>query len=124
MKFETTTIRGHGRGRTLGFPTINLLPPPELALTLTDGIYAVWVAVGKERYPGALFWGPIPVFGERERSLEIYLIDAVQFYLGTEETVSFEVVKYIRPVMNFSSSELLTLQITKDVSEIKKVLHI
>lgn len=124
MKFEATTIKGHGRGSVLGFPTINLLPPDELALVLQDGIYAVWVTIGKDRYGGALFYGPVPVFDQKEKNLEIYLVNAYQFYIGAEEIVQFEIVKYIRPVANFSSPELMVIQIEKDVAQIKKVLHL
>lgn len=122
MKFETTTIRGHGRGKGLGFPTINLLPPDEFALVIQDGIYAVRVTVGSDHYKGALFYGPVPVFDQKEKSLEIYLLDAYQFYLGIGDLVSFEIIKYIRPVMNFSSPELMVIQMGKDIEQITSIL--
>lgn len=124
MKFEASTIKGHGRGSGLGFPTINLLPPDEIALVLQDGIYAVWVTVGKDRYGGALFYGPVPVFDQKEKNLEIYLVNAYQFYINIGEIVSFEIVKYMRPVENFSSAELMVIQMEKDVAQIKTVLHL
>lgn len=124
MKFEASTIKGHGRGGGLGFPTINLLPPDEIALVLQDGIYAVWVTIGQDRYGGALYYGPVPVFNQKEKNLEIYLVNAYQFYINPGEIVVFEIVKYIRGVENFSSPELMVIQMEKDVAQIKKVLHL
>src|SRR3989454_12586225 len=55
--------RGAGRGRTIGIPTINLATPDTRKLLPPDGVYAVWVAVGKretgnvKRYPGMMNQG-------------------------------------------------------------------
>ena len=39
FQFKGTVIKGDQRGRTLGFPTLNLLLPNEMA-TPPDGVYA------------------------------------------------------------------------------------
>ena len=124
MKFETTTIKGAGRGKGLGFPTVNFVIPEEMALSFQQGIYAARVTLKKETYPTALYYGSVPTFGQRERSLEAYMIDSPLFYAGPGEFAEIEPVKFIRPVQEFSSPELLVIQMEKDVAEIKKVLHI
>src|SRR6267143_1886810 len=42
-----TVVRGAGRGRTIGVPTINLAPPDARKLLPPDGVYAVQVTIGK-----------------------------------------------------------------------------
>lgn len=124
MKFSSTSVRGYGRGKKLGFPTINLHIPPELVVGLVDGVYAVWAMVDGERCPGAMHFGPIPIFGQTEKSLEIHLINALYVSVNEGDEVECEIVKYIRPVMDFGSPELLVQQMVKDESEIKEVLKI
>lgn len=124
MKFSSTSIKGYGTGKKLGFPTINLHIPPELVVGLVDGVYAVWATVDKERYPGAMHFGPIPTFGQTEKSLQIHLINALYISVNEGDEVECEIVKYIRPVMNFGSPELLVQQLIKDEEAVKDVLHI
>ena len=122
MKFKTITITGKGRGTGLGFPTVNMQVSPELILGIAEGIYAARVKVNNETYGGALFYGPIPVFGEEEKSLEVYLVDSIDFYVGPGIDIEVELVKYIRPVENFSSVELMQLQMEKDVEMVRRAL--
>ena len=123
MRFKTITVPGKGRGEGLGFPTINMQVTPEMLLGVKEGIYAARVYVQGEKYGGALFYGPVPVFGETEKSLEVYLIDSGYIYVGQGIDIEFELVRYIRPVQNFSSVELMQLQMTKDVVEIQHILE-
>ncbi len=123
MKFKTITIKGKGRGKDLGFPTINMEVLPELVLGLKEGIYAARVTVNKETFGGALYYGPIPVFGEKEKSLEVYLVDAASVYVGPGTDIEVELVKYIREVRDFSSVELMQRQMTQDVAQIRSFLE-
>ena len=123
MKFKTITIQGKGRGKDLGFPTINMQVPPELILGLKEGIYAARVVLDEEKYGGALFYGPIPVFEETEKSLEIYLVDSGFIYVPPGHDIEVELVKYIREVRNFSSVELMQRQMAQDVLDVRAVLQ-
>jgi riboflavin kinase/FMN adenylyltransferase len=73
--FTTIQIRGKGRGKLLGYPTINMKIPVDF--DLPDGIYAAWVTIGTTRYGGALHWGPIPTFKEEMKSLEVFVVDRI-----------------------------------------------
>lgn len=121
-QYKSRSIRGHGRGKTLGFPTINLEMKGSIALELVDGIYAAWVYRQEKKYPAALFIGPVPVFAQKEKTLELYLLDEFNFYVPEGEEIIFEPVKHIRGVQNFSSPELLILQMERDVEAIRKAL--
>ncbi|MBI5619675.1 riboflavin kinase, partial [Candidatus Gottesmanbacteria bacterium] len=84
MKITSRQIKGKGRGKLLGFPTINLEIPE--GLTLKEGIWAVWVTIAGKRYGGALHFGPVPTFREREKSLEVFLLDASEAELAGVES--------------------------------------
>jgi riboflavin kinase/FMN adenylyltransferase len=129
MKFSSTQVKGKGRGKLLGFPTINLDIPDNFQLD--DGIYAVKVFVSDEQDPsskkefkGALHFGPIPTFKEDEKTLEVFLIDTKDSDIPSSKEFEVETVKYLRPVMSFSNEEDLSNQIGKDVEKTKQILSL
>lgn len=124
MRFKTRSVKGHGRGKGLGFPTVNMIVPENVPLKLAQGVHAARAVIHGERYNGALYYGPVPTFGESDVALEIYLFDTSNFYLGEDEDVEIEVVKFIRPVMTFGLPELLVVQMEKDEAAIRKILKI
>src|SRR5580692_2967588 len=74
-RVEGVVVRGHMRGRGLGFPTANLETPPHTAIP-ADGVYAGWLTSldldGTEvsRWPAAISVGTNPTFGGGDRSVE------------------------------------------------------
>ncbi|MEK7591803.1 MAG: EamA family transporter [Patescibacteria group bacterium] len=122
VTFTSKKINGKGRGKKMGFPTINLAIPK--GFSVENGVYAVKVRLGAELYNGALHYGPIPVFGENKKSLEVYLLDVKNFPNSkvVGKNIVVELVRRIRPVMNFSTIELLRDQITLDVVHIRSIL--
>src|SRR4051812_38491831 len=123
MKFKTTTVRGHGRGKSLGFPTINMIIPTSLPLKLPQGVYAARTTINEQKYIGALYYGPATVFGQKEPSLELYLFDTAGFYIGNGEEIEVDVVKFIRPAKDFEFPELLVKQMEEDVATIRLITH-
>lgn len=125
MKFESTQIKGKGRGKPIGFPTINLKIPYDFELK--DGIYAAKVIIENKIFVGALHYGPVPTFSEQEKSLEVYLIevtddDLISYGLENlfdEKIIKVEIIKYLRQVIKFESKEELVRQINNDVNLIK-----
>ena len=111
-------IRGKGRGKRLGYPTINLdlrsetLPP--------SGIYAVWAREGRHIYRGALHLGPRPTFREDKIYAEVHLFSVRKSLYGKE--IEIYLVQKIRQVKRFSSSQDLAEQIARDVRQIKQIL--
>src|SRR5881398_736529 len=119
--------RGAGRGRTIGVPTINLTPPDPRKLLPPDGVYAVWVEVGKretangKRYGGVMNQGPRPTFGVTARALEAHLFDFAGDLYG--ETVTVEWVRRLRDVQTFPSRQALVDQIERDAVAARSVLN-
>lgn len=105
-------VRGAGRGRGLGVPTINLAPPHPKKLLPPDGVYAARVAWRGERRGAMLNLGPRPTFGDASRSLEAHLFDFEGELAGEIATVEF--VRRLRDVMRFASADALRLQLARD----------
>ena len=122
MQFVSYHITGKGRGKGIGFPTINLKIPE--TFELADGVYAVFVNIDQKIFKGAMHYGPIPVFNEENKSLEIYLldIDNKSFPEIDDRKIEVDVKQFIREIRNFSSPAELSQQIAKDVDNIRKIL--
>jgi riboflavin kinase/FMN adenylyltransferase len=112
-------VSGHGRGRTLGFPTANIAAPAGIVLP-ADGIYAVRTDVGSRLYGGMINVGPAPTFGVVERRLEVHLFDYKGELAGKSLGVHF--VSRLRDVIRFDSAEQLILQMKDDEQRARSVL--
>lgn len=120
--FTAHQVKGDGRGKKMGFPTINLTIPSDL--DLAHGIYATKVTIGKHTHTGALHFGPIPTFNKETVTLEVFLLDTkeVPKDLATKKTtITVEVTARLREVLSFKDRESLVAQIAKDVSEVKTI---
>ncbi len=120
MKFSSRQIKGKGRGKLLGFPTINLEIPENFRLI--DGIYAVKVFISGQEFIGALHFGPVPTFNELENTLEVFIINISPEQLPdtVDLDIEIEIIKYLRSIENFPNQEELIKQIGEDVEETKK----
>ncbi len=119
MRFRSTQIKGKGRGKLLGFPTINLEIPENFDLKI--GIYAVRVFVDSREFIGAMHYGPIPVFKEDKKTLEVFLIDTENSDIPDSRDFEIETLKYLRPVLGFATQLELSEQIGKDVEEARNI---
>jgi riboflavin kinase/FMN adenylyltransferase len=118
MVYKTVVISGRGRGRRIGFPTINMEIPEGLGAT--HGIYAGWVYAYDKRHPAAIHYGPVPTFQEAAPTLEAYVLDGTLASLPPE--IEFEFVAHIRDIELFLNAEELAVQIKSDVEDVEKIL--
>jgi riboflavin kinase/FMN adenylyltransferase len=107
-----TVIRGEGRGRSIGIPTLNLAAPDARKLLPPDGVYAARVVWRGTRYDAMMNQGPRPTFGVAERGLEAHLFDFSGDLYG--ETVTVEWVRRLRDVQRFPSRDALVAQLARD----------
>jgi len=107
-----TVVHGLGRGRTLGFPTANLSPPPPEKLLPAEGIYAVRASLGSELRSGLVHLGPRPTFAGSPPTIELYLLDFDRDIYG--ERVVVEFLKKLRDVRPFRSAAELVEQMRED----------
>ena len=114
-------VRGAGRGRTIGIPTINLAEVPGTKLFPPDGVYAVWVETRLGRFGGMLNQGPRPTFGEAARSIEAHLFGFAGDLYGSWARVEW--VERLRDTRKFTSAEQLMSQLEIDRQQAIVVLR-
>ena len=114
--------RGAGRGRTIGIPTLNLVPPDQRKLLPPDGVYAVRVYWRDGCWGGMMNQGPRPTFGVTARGLEVHLFDFTGELYG--ETVTVEWVRRLRDVQMFASREALIEQLGRDAQAARETLNL
>ncbi len=114
---EGTVTDGFKVGRTLGFPTANLLPSCPDKLIPREGVYAVFAYVGSTRYPAMLNIGHRPTIGNGPSlSIEAHLIGFSGDLYGQTLRIEFNI--FLRPEQKFESIGQLTAQIEKDRQEV------
>lgn len=105
----------HGRkiGRTLGFPTINLLPSRDKLLP-PNGVYLSRTRIGDASYYGITNIGYKPTVGaESDKGVETFLFDYNGDLYGKYLKVEF--LEFKRPEQKFHSLEELKACILSDV---------
>ncbi|NCN45542.1 hypothetical protein GW927_03235 [Candidatus Pacearchaeota archaeon] len=118
----TSVVRyGSKDGTKHLYPTVNL-DPLVLPKNLKRGVYASWVRVNGITYPGAAYFGPRIIKEESFDVLEIYILDFSAKIYG--EKIDFKLEQFIRGVMDFTDFSKLKEQITADVLNIQRVLHV
>lgn len=119
-RVEAEVVRGDARGRDLGFPTANMVPPRRLAVP-ADGIYAVRVE-GEVSGPGVASIGVRPTFGsDGERLLEVHLFDFDRDIYGAHLKVDF--IAHLRAEERFDSVDDLVEQMERDAARARAILE-
>jgi riboflavin kinase/FMN adenylyltransferase len=108
-----------GRGRSLGFPTANLLTSSQWVI-LANGVYAVYVWWAGRRWPGVANIGVRPTFAENERVVEVHLLDFRDDLYGRELAVEF--VERLRPERRFADAAELVGQMEADITLCRRLL--
>ena len=109
------TVR-HGKqlGRTLGFPTMNVIPEEEKIMP-KFGVYTCRIFVDGIWYNGIGNVGVKPTVTEEQKPLvEVYAFDFEGDAYGKEVTVEF--CEFVRPEQKFSSIEELKAQVDEDIN--------
>ena len=107
-----TVGKGAGRGRGIGVPTINLVPPSPRKLLPPDGVYACSVAWKGGVHGAMANLGGRPTFGETARALEAHLFGFAGDLYGQLVTVDF--LQRLRDVRRFESVDALRAQLERD----------
>ena len=108
---EGTVIKGDGRGRTIGFPTINL--KSDFPLIPKRGVYISMVEIDGKKFSSVTNIGYNPTFDGQGLTIETYILDFSQDLYGREIVLYF--LNRIRDEVKFSSVDELKGNIWKDV---------
>jgi len=114
---------GDRRGRTIGFPTANIMVEPGFAVP-ADGVYAGWyVLPDGARWPAAINIGRRPTFYEHaEHSLiEAHLLDFDGDLYGRPARVRF--VRRLRGEQRFDGIDALRAQLDLDINAARTLLR-
>lgn len=118
-----TVVHGARLGRTLGFPTANLVPADPRALIPRDGVYAAWaVSPALQRdTPAVVNIGVRPTVDGTQRTIEAHMPGVTEELYGKELTLRF--VRRIRDEKKFSSLESLKAAIAADTEAALTILN-
>lgn len=106
-------VAGARRGRQLGFPTANVVVPPDRAMP-ARGVYAVFARTqaGTARVEGMANLGTRPTFDGRQIALEVHLFGWDEDLYG--RSIEVEFVARLRPERRFAGVVELTEQLRRD----------
>lgn len=109
---QGTVVKGAGRGKALGFATLNLSQPSPRKLLPPEGVYAVRVQTPAGAFGGMMNLGPRPTFNEKDSSLEVHMFDVEGDFYG--DCVRVDFISFLRSIRKFAGGEQLAAQLKKD----------
>jgi len=122
FEIEGRVVQGDQIGRTIGFPTANVLLREYIRPAF--GIYAVRVGVetksGIVWHDAAANLGTRPTVGGTRPLLEPHLFNFSGDLYGQRIRVAF--IEYIRPEVHYDTLEEMTVQIEKDCDVARRIL--
>lgn len=115
-----TVIKGRQLGRTMKFPTLNLMPEKEKILP-PNGVYMTETVINGRKYPSVTNVGTKPsVTDEMTVFAETHLLHfPKEEEPGYGSEIRVEFLDFIRPERKFGSIEELYMQIEQDVRQVR-----
>ena len=113
-------VKGKQRGRSIGYPTANILIDNKWKLLPTDGSYAVWTEVDGQKYKAMMNIGFNPTFPLEKRTVEVHILDFNEDIYGKEMRVS--VVQKLRNEKKFNSVGELQNTLEIDENKVRNIL--
>lgn len=111
-------VHGDKKGRTIGFPTANVLL--KRCRTPVAGVFAVRVRFNGQEYRGVANIGNRPTVNGQRSQLEVHLFDMNEHLYG--RTIEVQLTAKIRDEMKFPSLEALQQQIRQDATQARALL--
>ncbi len=120
-RLEGRVVDGFKVGRTLGFPTANVMESDPDKLIPANGVYAVRVKLADKTYKGMLNIGVRPTVGnDATRSVEVHILHfSGDIY---RHAIGIEFVERIRDEHRFENMSDLSAQLEKDAEKVDKLL--
>ncbi|MDB5154053.1 MAG: bifunctional riboflavin kinase/FAD synthetase [Mucilaginibacter sp.] len=112
--------RGDQIGRTIGYPTANILIEETYKLIPGDGIFAVMVQLSGQKYKGMGYIGQRPTINGMTRNIEVNIFDFDQDIYT--QPIRMEFLHFIRGDIKFASLDDLKIQLEKDKEAVMRLL--
>lgn len=109
--------QGKKLGRTLGFPTINLIADSDYVYP-PNGVYATRVKVYSKTYVGMTNIGFNPTVSGQRKMIETHIIGFNESIYG--EKVEIEFYHFMRPEKKFEDIEALRKQLVSDKEKVQQ----
>ena len=114
--------QGNQIGRTIGFPTANIMAPPKLLLP-ANGVYAALTKVDGVTYPGILKIGLRPTIKNSVGiNIEVNLFHFDADIYGKE--IEIGIRYFLRSEVKFSGLEALKAQLEKDKAQTRQLFQL
>ncbi|MDB5134294.1 MAG: bifunctional riboflavin kinase/FAD synthetase [Mucilaginibacter sp.] len=113
--------RGDQIGRTIGYPTANIMIEEAYKLIPADGIFAVKVYLNNQEYKGMGYIGQRPTINGMMRNIEVNIFDFNQDIYT--QPIRMELIKFVRGDVKFESLDQLTEQLGKDKQAVLALLQ-
>lgn len=113
--------RGDQIGRTIGYPTANILVEENYKLIPADGIFAVKVWLDGQEHKGMGYIGHRPTINGMTRNIEVNIFDFNQDIYT--QPIRMDFLYYVRGDIKFTSLEELTNQLGKDKEAVMAMLN-
>jgi riboflavin kinase / FMN adenylyltransferase len=112
FQFSGEVVKGKQLGRTIGYPTANILIEEKYKLIPQNGVFAVKIHFKNEEFKGMLNIGIRPTVNGLDRTIEVNIFDFDQEIYG--ENLKVDLVAFIRNEQKFDGLEALKAQLLKD----------
>ena len=113
-------IKGNSLGKTINFPTANIVVENKWKILPADGVYAVKIVLEAKEYKGMMNIGQKPTVDGNGISLEVNIFDFNQDIYGKGIEIRF--VKRIRDERKFENLLGLKKQLLIDRNKARKIL--
>ncbi len=113
--------RGDKIGRTIGYPTANIVIEESYKLIPSDGIFSAIVNINGTDYKGMAYIGTRPTINGITRNIEVNIFDFDTEIYGQE--VSMQFLHFVRGDIKFEGLERLIVQLAKDKETVLGLLN-
>lgn len=110
--FSGIVVKGKQLGRTIGFPTANIKINEDYKLIPKNGVYIVKSNYDKKTIFGLMNIGTRPTVDGTNQTIEVFFLDFDKTIY--DETLTIEIIEFIREEQKFDSLNDLKNQINED----------
>ena len=110
--FTGKVVEGNKLGRTIGYPTANLLIENENKLVPANGVYSVNILLRGSILKGMMNIGMRPTVDGKLRTIEVNIFDFDEDIYGEEIKITLK--KFLRSEIKFDGLNALKAQLLKD----------
>jgi riboflavin kinase/FMN adenylyltransferase len=112
--------RGDKIGRTIGYPTANIIIEESYKLIPSDGIFSAKVNINGTDYKGMAYIGTRPTINGITRNIEVNIFDFDSEIYGQEVSMQFH--HFVRGDIKFEGLDQLIIQLAKDKEDVLALL--